>query len=343
MAVTVKYLCGLTADEIFNLIGSPEFNYSHALAVSNSLYKKRLTNMSQFPGISNKLKELLLSQLETGLFSYTKSEESEDKTVKYLFRTSDGREFETVYIPDGKRRTVCVSTQSGCRMGCPLCITGRYGFHGNLTAGEIINQILSIPPAGEITHVVFMGMGEPLDNFDNVARACEIATAQWGLALSARNITVSTVGIMPAVEMFLKETDCNLTLSLHSPFPEERCGIIPVEKKYPAVEIIRIMKESKIRKGRRLTIAYMMIDQFNDTEKHLTGLISLLRGSGLRVNLLPYHGVGDNKMRSSSPERMHYFKHNLVISGISASVRKSRGEDISAACGLLAAGMKVRH
>ena len=341
MAEAVKYLCGLTADEIFNLIGDSEFTYAHALAVSNCLYKKRLTHTDQFPGISKKLKQLLLSKTETGLFAYLSSEESEDKTVKYLFRTSDERAFEAVYIPDGKRKTVCVSTQSGCRMGCPLCVTGRYGFHGNLTAGEMINQIMTIPHAGDITHVVFMGMGEPLDNIDNVIRACEIATAQWGLALSPRNITVSTVGILPAVERFLTETSCNLTLSLHSPFSEERTGIIPVEKKYPANEVIRKMKEAKIRKGRRLSIAYMMIDQYNDTERHLSGLISLLKGSGLRVNLLPFHGIGDNRFKSSSPERMQCFKHNLVISGISASVRKSRGEDISAACGLLAAGMET--
>ncbi len=335
----MKYLCGLTADEILKLIGTSGFNYSHAVAVANCMYKKRMTRIDQFPGISKKLKEILISHSETGFFPYSTSEESEDRTVKYLFRTSDGREFETVYIPDGKRRTVCVSTQSGCRMGCPLCVTGRYGFHGNLTAGEIINQIISIPPAGEITHVVFMGMGEPMDNYENVVRACEIATAQWGLSLSARNITVSTVGIKPAVEKFLKETGCNLTLSLHSPFPDERSRIIPVERMYPADDIIRIMKESKKRKGRRLSIAYMMIDQYNDTERHLAGIISLLRGSGLRVNLLPYHCFGERKMRSSSPERMLYFKHNLVISGISASVRRSRGEDISAACGLLASGM----
>jgi 23S rRNA (adenine2503-C2)-methyltransferase len=226
-------------------------------------------------------------------------------------------------------------------MGCPFCVSGSYGFHGNLTAGEIINQIVSIPHADIITHVVFMGMGEPLDNIENVLKACEILTAQWGFALSPRNVTVSTVGITPGIELFLRSTDCNLTLSLHSPFAAERKHMVPAENKYPSADIIRILKEAKLKKGRRLTVAYVMINGLNDTLSHLEELILMLRGSAIRVNLLPYHAVNDDTRVSSSPEKMQYFKHNLIISGISASVRKSRGSDISAACGLLAAGLKT--
>jgi 23S rRNA (adenine2503-C2)-methyltransferase len=334
-----KNLCGLTADEIYELIKPSGFTHSHAISICNSLYKKRLKDFSDFPRIPGKLKSLLNDQTETGFFTYSDIQVSEDRTIKYLFVNSEGRRFETVYIPDGKRHTVCVSTQSGCRMGCHFCVSGAYGFHGNLTTGEIINQIISIPPAGKITHVVFMGMGEPLDNTDNVLRACEILTTSWGLALSPRNITVSTVGILPAVKMFLSETDCNLTLSLHSPFPVERKLIVPLENKYPSAEIVKIMKEAKLKKGRRLTIAYVMINGINDSDKHLQELISLLRGSSVRVNLLPYHSVGSDDKVSSAPEKMQVFKHKLVTSGISASVRRSRGEDISAACGLLAAGL----
>jgi 23S rRNA (adenine2503-C2)-methyltransferase len=333
-------LSGLTAYEIYELIKPSGFTYSHAVSISNSLYKKRLKDFSDFPKIPGKLKSMLINQAETGFFPYSDIQISDDRTIKYLFMNSEGRRFETVYIPDGKRHTVCVSTQSGCRMGCHFCVSGAYGFHGNLTTGEIINQILSIPPAGKITHVVFMGMGEPLDNTDNVLKACDVLTASWGLSLSPRNITVSTVGILPAIEMFLSGTDCNLTLSLHSPFPDERKQIVPAEKKYPSSKVIRILKEAKLKKGRRLTIAYIMISGINDSDKHLKELIFLLRGSSIRVNLLPYHSVdGDSKV-SSTPEKMQAFKHNLVISGISASVRRSRGEDISAACGLLAAGMR---
>jgi 23S rRNA (adenine2503-C2)-methyltransferase len=181
-------------------------------------------------------------------------------------------------------------------------------------------------------------MGEPMDNLENVLKACSIITAQWGLAIASRNVTVSTVGIKQGIELFLQKSDCNLTLSLHSPFSEERSLIVPAERKHPAHEIIKLMKASGLKKGRRLTVAYIMISGLNDTDRHLAELISLLRDSAIRINLLPYHSAGDDIMTSSSAEKMHYFKHNLIISGISASVRKSRGEDISAACGLLAAG-----
>lgn len=337
----VKNLYGLTAGEIFELIGPFKFTHSHALSVANSLYKKKIKYVSNFPKLPEKLKDLLLTQGETGYFPFLDSRISEDRSVKYLFRSNDGKQYETVYIPDGKRHTVCVSTQSGCRMGCPFCVSGSYGFHGNLTAGEIINQIVSIPHADIITHVVFMGMGEPLDNIENVLKACEILTAQWGFALSPRNVTVSTVGITPGIELFLRSTDCNLTLSLHSPFAAERKHMVPAENKYPSADIIRILKEAKLKKGRRLTVAYVMINGLNDTLSHLEELILMLRGSAIRVNLLPYHAVNDDTRVSSSPEKMQYFKHNLIISGISASVRKSRGSDISAACGLLAAGLKT--
>jgi 23S rRNA (adenine2503-C2)-methyltransferase len=257
-----------------------------------------------------------------------------------MFRTENGKEFETVYIPDNKRNTVCVSTQSGCRMGCSFCITGRYGFRGNLTAGEIVNQVLAIPQAGKVTHIVFMGMGEPMDNLENVLKACSIITAEWGLAISSRNLTVSTVGIMPGVEQFLQRSDCNLTLSLYSPFSVERREIIPVENKFPVLDIIEMMKNFPLKKRRRLSIAYIMIKNLNDTDSHLEELKSILKGSKIRVNLLSYHPGNNDKNCSSPAERMQFFKHNLIISGISASIRKSRGIDISAACGLLAAGLK---
>ena len=245
-------------------------------------------------------------------------------------------------MPDKKRNTVCVSTQSGCRMGCPFCVTGRYGFHGNLSAGEIVNQVISIPEASKITHVVFMGMGEPMDNLENVLKACRILTAEWGLAISQRNITVSTVGITPGIKIFLESSECNLTLSLYSPFPDERKLVVPAETRYPVSEIINIMKNYPVKKKRRLSVAYVMIKELNDTDHHLEGLKALLKGSDIRVNLLPYHLVPGDNNTSSSAERIQFFKHNLVISGISASIRKSRGIDISAACGLLATGLTCR-
>ena len=331
-----KSLCGSTAEEIFGLIGSSGFSFAHAVSISNCIYKKRISDISKFEHIPRQLIEKLLKISESGIYSPLSSEVSEDKSVKYLFRSETGKEFETVYIPDNKRNTVCVSTQSGCRMGCSFCVTGRYGYKGNLTAGEIVNQILGISQAERITHIVFMGMGEPMDNLEEVLKACSIITAEWGLALSSRNVTVSTVGIMPGVVQFLQRSDCNLTLSIYTPFSEERKKLIPAENQYPVQNIIDMMKTFPVKKKRRLSLAYVMIKDLNDTEGHLEQLKYILKGSSVRVNLLYYHPGLNDQNRSSSPERMHFFKHNLIVSGISASIRKSRGTDISAACGLLA-------
>jgi 23S rRNA (adenine2503-C2)-methyltransferase len=340
MNMAKKSLCGLTADEINELITSLGFSAVHANTVSISIYKKRISDISDFEKIPFRLKVELINIAVSGIFFPAASEVSTDKTVKYLFRTETGKEFETVYIPDNKRNTVCVSVQSGCRMACSFCATARYGYKGDLTTGEILNQILAIPQSSNITHVVFMGMGEPMDNLENVLKACRIIMAEWGLAISSRNITVSTVGITPGIEQFMQKSECNLTVSLFSPFSEERIKIIPVEKCYPVRNIIEILKNFPVRKKRRFSIAYVMIKGINDTRTHLEELKTILKGSSIRVNLLPYHAMENDPNCSSSPERMQYFKHDLVISGISASIRKSRGADISAACGLLASGLK---
>ena len=331
----MKSLCGLTADETYDLISSSGFTRIQAISVLNSIYKKSISEISHFDRIPKRLKEMLLKVAYTGITSPLTSEVSEDKSVKYLFRSDNGYEFETVYMPDEKRNTVCVSTQSGCRMGCSFCVTARYGYRGNLTAGEIVNQIIAIPYSTKVTHVVFMGMGEPMDNVENVLKACKILTSEWGLAISSKNVTVSTVGIMPGIEQFLNESECNLTLSLFSPFAGERMKMVPVEIKYPVQSIIKLLKNYPLKNKRRLSLAYLMIKDFNDTEYHLEELKDILAGSSIRINLLPYHAP-DDQYSASSPERIQFFKHNLIISGISASIRKSRGTDISAACGLLA-------
>jgi len=330
-------LCGLTADEIHDLTGSER---RHAIAIANSLYKKKISDIMLIPDIPVRIKKELKEKSFPGIFPPVSSIESSDGTIKFLFRNERGQEFETVLLKDKKRTTVCVSSQSGCRMGCPFCVTGQYGFRGNLSIRDILTQVLGIPHSGVVTHVVFMGMGEPFDNPENVMKACNILSAEWGPAISVRNITVSTVGITPAIRSFLEKTDCNITLSLYSPFHDERYLTIPAEKSYPAYEIIDLMKNLQLNKKRRLSVAYIMISNTNDTEKHLEGLKALLRGTAIRINLLPYHRIpGDDKI-SSSPERLQYFKHELIVSGISASVRKSTGLDVSAACGLLASGLK---
>jgi 23S rRNA (adenine2503-C2)-methyltransferase len=337
-AIMIKSsLCGMTADEIQTLAG---VEHAHALSISNSIYKKKIDDILLFPGIPGRIKGKLNNKFYTGIYKPSASEISCDGTNKYLFRNKQGLEFETVYLRDEKRNTVCVSSQSGCRMGCPFCATGKYGFRGNLPVQDILNQIISLPGSDKITHVVFMGMGEPMDNIENVLKACGIISAEWGLAISQRNITVSTVGITTGIIRFLDGSACNLALSLYSPFPEERYLAVPAEKKYPAHKIIDIMKDYGAAGKRRMSIAYIMIGGINDTDRHLEGLKRLVNKSRIRINLLPYHQVYGDDCISSSPERMQYFKHELVVSGISASIRKSRGADVSAACGLLASGLR---
>ncbi len=334
-------LTGLSVDEISDFIGPSGFRKSSALLICNNIYRKRIKDIPDFRKISLKLRNFLSSVCTSGIFPPESSEKSIDGTVKYLFRSADDRFFETVFIPEKERNTVCVSTQSGCRMGCSFCATAGYGFHGNLSAGEILNQVLAIPGSDKINHVVMMGMGEPMDNIDNVLKACSILTAEWGMAISPRNVTVSTVGITPGIKKFLNESGCNLTVSLLSPFSDERKKLVPAENKYPVKAITELLKEYPLRKKRRISLAYVMIEGMNDTDEHLRELKRLAGGSMVRINLLPYHSLPGDSKRSSCHEKMMHFKHELIISGISASIRKSRGADISAACGLLASGLSV--
>lgn len=299
------------------------------------VYRKGIRSLEEINDIPVRVLQVLSGHVVPGLVSPIASEASSDGSVKYLFPNEAGLAHETVWLPDGKRSTVCVSVQAGCRMGCRFCATGRNGWGGNLSAGEIVNQVISIPD--QVTHIVLMGMGEPGDNIDAVIRACGIFTAEWGLAAGRSKVTVSTVGVTPSVKRLLEETDCNITLSLHSPFPEERREVIPAEGRWPFNETLSIMKEYDNRNKRRFTVAYVMIKGKNDTDRHLSELKRLLSGTEIRVNLLPYHPSDLNDDRSSESDTMMRFKHELVTSGIGASVRKSRGTDIAAACGMLVA------
>ena len=332
--------CGLTLSQAEEIIRGKGYEKHHALKVVTNFYRRGIHEFSRMENIPKSLRELLDSCYSSGLSGPVKSEKSSDKSLKHLFLGDSGKNFETVIIPDGKRMTVCVSSQSGCRMGCPFCLTGKSHFKGDLSSGEIINQVISSQGPVKTDHVVFMGMGEPMDNLPEVLKACEILTSGWGLSISPANVTVSTVGIKPGVLTFIEESSCNLTLSLFSPFPDERAAVVPAERLHPASDIVEIMKGSPLKGKRRFSIAYVMIRDVNDTSRHLDGLIKLLKGSNIRVNLLPYHEVPDDSFTSSPSLLMEAFKSSLISGGIPASIRKSRGVDISAACGLLASGLR---
>lgn len=336
-----KRVAGSDLIDIEEFLGSLGIDKRYSRRLLYWIYRRGVRSFEEINDIPAKILCILSENAITGLNIPIASQTSSDGSVKYLFTTTGGLTHETVYLPDGKRHTVCVSVQSGCRMGCRFCATGRNGWGGNLTAGEIVNQVISIPH--EVTHIVLMGMGEPGDNINEVIRACRILTAEWGLAAGRSRVTVSTVGVTPAVMRLLEETECNITLSLHSPFPEERREVIPAEARWPFAETLALLKDYDNRRKRRFTVAYVMIRGRNDSDRHLEELKRLLAGSGIRVNLLPYHPLEGDDARSSGTDVMIRFKHELVTSGIGASVRKSRGSDIDAACGMLAAKRRERN
>jgi len=330
-------LTGLSPEQLETLLTENQIDKKYAQRLLYWVYRRRITSLGEIDDIPKRVTERLSGIFGPGITHPYFSKESADGAVKYLFRSAEGKYYESVYIPDGKRSTLCVSVQSGCRMGCRFCATGRYGWHENLTAAEIISQVTCLP--FEITHVVFMGMGEPCDNIDEVIKAYNILVAEWGLAKGRSHITISTVGVMPGLRRLLMDTECNITLSLHTPFPGERAAIMPVEKRWPAHDLLEMIKEQKQKRKRRFTVAYVMIDGVNDTDSHLEALKELLAGTGIRVNLLPYHSLPGDVLKSTPEERMMFFKHFLVTSGTGASIRRSRGNDVYAACGMLAASV----
>ena len=328
-------LTGLTLSEIADNLEKCGIEAKYASRVAYWVYRKRVQDISSMNSIAGAVRKRLSENFVTGFALPSKRVTSSDGSVKYLFSFPGEREVETVFIPESKRNTVCVSAQCGCTRACLYCRTGEMGFHGNLTAGEIVSQVVSLPEAATVSHVVFMGMGEPLDNLSEVIRAIEIFTAEWGLAIGNANITVSTVGIIPSIQELLSSTRCNLTLSLVSPVAEERKRLVPAEALYPAAMIIELLKSVPPAKKRRFTVAYMMLDGVNDSEIHLEALTNLIKGAAIRVNLLTYHPHGDLPFKPSPKERMEHFRVRLMAAGISASIRKSRGEDVAAACGML--------
>lgn len=329
-------LIGLTIDGLRQVAaecGLPSFAASQ---MARALYVRRVDNIEQMTDISRQGRERLASKYCIGLEAPFHKAVSRDGTVKYLFRGVGGRDIEAVAIPDGDRLTLCVSSQAGCRMGCRFCMTGRQGYHGNLTPAQIINQIMSVDDSQSLTNVVFMGMGEPLDNFDAVRASIEILTAKWGMGWSPKRITVSTVGRGDMIDRLLDETAVHVALSLHNPFADQRAELMPAEKAWPYTEILERVRRRDWRHQRRFSVEYTMWRGVNDTPRHADALARALRGIPCRVNLIRFHQIPDSPLRAVGDEAMTVFRDRLNALGLTATVRASRGEDIMAACGLLA-------
>lgn len=304
------------------------------------LYVRRASSFEQMTNISLKGRQALEEQYTIGRHEPVAEAVSKDGTKKYLFRLSGdevkGDVFiESVYIPDNDRATLCVSTQAGCKMGCKFCMTGTLGFHGQLPASEILNQIFSIPDSDQLTNIVYMGEGEPMDNIDHVLRSLQVMTEPWGCAWSPKRITVSTVGVVPGLERFLKESECHLAVSLHNPFGAERQDIMPIEKRYHLTDVVAMLKQYDWQHQRRVSFEYICWHGQNDTIRHANELIRLLKGLPCRMNLIRFHAGVDQAFASSDEKQMEWLRDYLSDHGITTTIRRSRGEDILAACGML--------
>lgn len=331
----MKSLLGRNLSElkyIASLFGLPSFTGKQ---IADWLYKKQVRSIDEMTNLSKAAREKLSSEYEVGRIPYSQKIASADGTKKYLFMLEEGG-VESVMIPDEDRFTICVSSQAGCRMGCKFCMTGRQGFHGNLTAAQILSQFLEIDEAGELTNAVFMGMGEPLDNYDNVMRAIEVLTSDWGFAWSPKRITLSTIGVIPALKKYLDESRCHLAVSLHNPFDAERAEMMPVQKAYPIEDVIALIKQYDFTGQRRVSFEYIMFDSINDTKRHADALVRLLRGLECRINLIRFHKIPDSELSPSPMPVIEFFKKRLNDEGVTTTLRASRGEDILAACGMLA-------
>ena len=369
-------LLGMTLEELKQAAVSCGLKGFVGAQLADWLYAKRATSWDRMVNISKAAKEALAAKYDLGISAPVGSSISTDGTKKYLFevhpagnnkkipdaitekkraqnqpgnslvenelvgerRSVKGKPeyVESVMIPEEDRKTLCVSSQAGCKMGCKFCMTGRHGFHGQLDAADILNQFLSIDEAGELTNTVFMGMGEPLDNYDAVCRAIEVLTAPWGFAWSPKRITVSTIGVLPTLKRYLDEQRCHLAVSLHNPFPEERLQMMPAQKAWDIKQVLDLIRQYDFSGQRRVSFEYTMFKGFNDDKRHADALIRLLRGLECRVNLIRFHKIPDFPYDCATDAAMEAFRDRLNNHQVLCTIRSSRGEDILAACGMLA-------
>ncbi len=328
-------LFGKTLEELQDIVRAEGMQKFVAKQMAEWLYKKQVQTVDEMRNLSKKNRDVLNEKFEIGLYPPKSVQESVDGTKKYLFTAGKGRFIEAAYIPDKNRATLCVSSQVGCKMGCLFCMTGKQGFQAQLSAGKIVNQIHSLPEFEKLTNIVYMGMGEPFDNLDNVLKSLQILTSDWGYAWSPKRITVSTIGIIPAMLTFLEQSKAHLAVSLHSPFEDDRKKIMPIENVYSLPQLIKAIKDFDFGRQRRISFEYILFKDFNDTQKHVNELAKILNKIKCRINLLRFHPIPDSPLKSPDDSQIEWFRDALTAKGITTTIRASRGMDIFAACGLL--------
>ena len=335
----IEPLLGKTLQELQAIaqeVGLPRFAGKQ---LAEWLYVRRATTFDEMTNISLKGREALKERYTIGRHAPIAEAISNDGTKKYLFQI--GEQFvESVYLPEEDRATLCVSTQAGCKMGCKFCMTGTLGFHGHLAAADILTQIFSIPDADKLTNIVYMGEGEPMDNLDNVLSSLEVMTSPWGCAWSPKRITISSVGINKGLKRFIEESECHLAISLHNPFAVERQNIMPIEKVNHLSDVLALLKQYDWSHQRRVSFEYICWGGVNDTAKHANELVRILKGIDCRINLIRFHAGVDQSFPNSNEKQMEWMRDYLTTKGITTTIRRSRGEDILAACGMLVNALK---
>ena len=346
-----EVLLGKTLDELKTLaktLGMPAFTGGQ---IARWLYDRHVTDIEEMTNISKKNRELLAAHCEIGCMAPVDCQRSTDGTVKYLFpvncgdesRKDEGLFVETVYIPDGERATLCVSCQVGCKMNCLFCQTGKQGWQGNLSAADILNQVYALPEHDSLTNIVFMGQGEPMDNLDNVLRATELLTADYGWAWSPRRITVSSVGLRGKLQRFIEESECHVAISLHAPNHALRERLMPAERAMNISEVVELLRHYDFAHQRRLSFEYIVFGGVNDSTAHAHEIVQLLKGLDCRVNLIRFHQIPDVPLHGADEGTMTRLRDYLTGHGIFTTIRASRGQDIFAACGLLSTARKGQH
>ena len=327
-----KRLLGLTPTELKAVVGSLGMPAFTARQIAQWLYVKHVKSIDEMTNLSKQNRALLAEQYEVGTLAPIDCQRSKDGTIKYLFpvlcdseaKHAEGLFVETVYIPDKDRATLCVSCQVGCKMNCLFCQTGKQGWHGNLTAADILNQIIALPEVEQLTNIVFMGQGEPMDNLDAVLKTCEIMTADWGFAWSPKRITVSSVGVRNKLKRFLDESDCHVAISMHSPLHEQRLQLMPAEKAMPLEETIALLRQYDFTHQRRCSFEYICFGGLNDTPMYGREIAKLLEGLECRVNLIRFHEIPDVDLPGSDEKRMEALRDYLTHHGITTTIRASR-------------------
>lgn len=305
------------------------------------IYRKRVRRFDDMTNLSKTTRARLAAIATLYEVPPVSAAHSADGTIKYLFPAIKGGAIEAVYIPEADRATLCVSSQVGCKMACAFCMTGRMGFKAQLSTAEILNQVLSIPHVDTLTNLVFMGMGEPMDNLDNVLPALERLTSPDGLGWSPKRITVSTIGVLPAMKRFMTESRCHLAVSLHTPHADQRRDWMPAEKAWPVRDVVNWLRTCDFSGQRRLSFEYIVFKGLNDSLKDADRLVALLKGLNCRVNLIRFHTIPDTPFVSPDEETLNHFCEYLNKKELRTTIRTSRGEDIQAACGLLSTTQSI--